>query len=283
MLVYLGRRSLLAIPTLFGRTQTMAGSKVRAASGEGHNVYVWAPYSSWSYADLYVVPLEGDSLRAEFRQELLQSGTELEQPFLQFEVRIGADDAHMHQPSPSVGFDIHDTERVAAVEFIETFRPQIALGDGVASINLTSSLSQMYESAGLHDRAFDVYLDAMRQLSLDDPFNTQLATYRNNLAYTFSTTSENVGVGVPFVLQAIAHGNRREASYIDTLGWLYYRQGKLADAEAEIRRALRSSAGSVGSLGELYDHLAAIEAARGYHGKSVWMQIFAGGVEPDQD
>ena len=45
-----------AIPTLFGRTQTMAGSKVRTASGEGHNVYVWAPYSSWSYADLYVVP-----------------------------------------------------------------------------------------------------------------------------------------------------------------------------------------------------------------------------------
>ena len=35
-----------AIPTLFGRTQTMAGSKVRTASGEGHNVYVWAPYSS---------------------------------------------------------------------------------------------------------------------------------------------------------------------------------------------------------------------------------------------
>jgi ABC-type oligopeptide transport system substrate-binding subunit len=45
-----------AIPTLFARTQTMAGSKVRSASGEDGNVYVWAPYSSWSYADLYVVP-----------------------------------------------------------------------------------------------------------------------------------------------------------------------------------------------------------------------------------
>ena len=44
-----------AIPTLFGRTQTMAGSKVRSATGKDHNVYVWAPYSSWSYADLYVV------------------------------------------------------------------------------------------------------------------------------------------------------------------------------------------------------------------------------------
>ena len=45
-----------AIPTLFGRTQTMAGSKVRAASGKNGNVYVWAPYSSWSYTDLYVLP-----------------------------------------------------------------------------------------------------------------------------------------------------------------------------------------------------------------------------------
>jgi len=45
-----------AIPTLFGRTQTMAGSKVKAASGENGNVYVWAPYSSWSYTDLYVLP-----------------------------------------------------------------------------------------------------------------------------------------------------------------------------------------------------------------------------------
>jgi peptide/nickel transport system substrate-binding protein len=45
-----------AIPTLFGRTQTMAGSKVKAASGKNGNVYVWAPYSSWSYTDLYVLP-----------------------------------------------------------------------------------------------------------------------------------------------------------------------------------------------------------------------------------
>ena len=34
----------------------MAGSKVKAASGESDNVYVWAPYSSWSYTDLYVLP-----------------------------------------------------------------------------------------------------------------------------------------------------------------------------------------------------------------------------------
>jgi peptide/nickel transport system substrate-binding protein len=41
------------IPTRFGREQRLAGSKVAAASGNG-KVYIWSPYGSWSYADLYV-------------------------------------------------------------------------------------------------------------------------------------------------------------------------------------------------------------------------------------
>ncbi|GAB3590745.1 ABC transporter substrate-binding protein [Angustibacter peucedani] len=42
------------LPTRFGREQRLAGSKVGAASGDGGKVYIWAPYGSWSYADLYV-------------------------------------------------------------------------------------------------------------------------------------------------------------------------------------------------------------------------------------
>jgi len=45
-----------AIPTRFQREQRLAGSKVRSASGDGDRLYIWAPYGSWSYADLYVVP-----------------------------------------------------------------------------------------------------------------------------------------------------------------------------------------------------------------------------------
>jgi peptide/nickel transport system substrate-binding protein len=47
-------QNVWAIPTLFGRSQSLAGSKVHAASGKGGNPYLWAPYGSWSYADLYV-------------------------------------------------------------------------------------------------------------------------------------------------------------------------------------------------------------------------------------
>jgi len=41
------------LPTRFGREQRLAGSKVGSTSGGG-KVYIWAPYGSWSYSDLYV-------------------------------------------------------------------------------------------------------------------------------------------------------------------------------------------------------------------------------------
>jgi len=44
------------VPTRFGREERLSGSKVKAASGKNHNVYIWAPYGSWSYGDLYVEP-----------------------------------------------------------------------------------------------------------------------------------------------------------------------------------------------------------------------------------
>jgi peptide/nickel transport system substrate-binding protein len=42
------------IPMVFGRTQRVAGSKVKTAAGAGGRVYLWSPYGSWPYADLYV-------------------------------------------------------------------------------------------------------------------------------------------------------------------------------------------------------------------------------------
>lgn len=42
------------LPTRFGREQRLAGSKVGSASGENGHVYIWAPYGSWGYSDLYV-------------------------------------------------------------------------------------------------------------------------------------------------------------------------------------------------------------------------------------
>jgi len=42
------------LPTRFGREQRLSGSKVGSGSGDNGQVYLWAPYGSWPYADLYV-------------------------------------------------------------------------------------------------------------------------------------------------------------------------------------------------------------------------------------
>ena len=42
------------IPTRFGKQQRLAGSKVKSASGKNGQVYLWAPYGSWPYGDMYV-------------------------------------------------------------------------------------------------------------------------------------------------------------------------------------------------------------------------------------
>ena len=44
------------VPTRFGRDQRLAGSKVGSASGKDGGVYLWAPFGSWPYGDLFVRP-----------------------------------------------------------------------------------------------------------------------------------------------------------------------------------------------------------------------------------
>jgi peptide/nickel transport system substrate-binding protein len=43
-----------AVPLRFRKDQRLAGSKVGSASGESNKVYLWAPFGSWPYGELYV-------------------------------------------------------------------------------------------------------------------------------------------------------------------------------------------------------------------------------------
>jgi peptide/nickel transport system substrate-binding protein len=47
-------KNVWVVPTLFGRSQNIAGSKVKSASGVNGKVYQWAPYGSWPYVDIYL-------------------------------------------------------------------------------------------------------------------------------------------------------------------------------------------------------------------------------------
>jgi hypothetical protein len=41
-------------PTRFGREQRLSGSKVKSESGNDGQIYIWSPYGSWPYGDMYV-------------------------------------------------------------------------------------------------------------------------------------------------------------------------------------------------------------------------------------
>lgn len=176
------------------------------------------------------------------------------------------------------------------VKFFEANYTDIILNKGSISLSLLTSLSNLYESAKMDKRAFDVYEQAMRQQLIEDPSDANVATLMNNLAYTYSTSNKNIDRGLQLILMAMAIERKpetpderssweqtlRNSSFIDTLGWIYYRQGKLQAANAEIQRAIRSPArgGTKSERAESYKHLAEILDAQGKHDQASWLYTY---------
>ncbi len=164
----------------------------------------------------------------------------------------------------------------AGVEFVETHWPALAAGIGVAAEAVVPTLASLYEGAGLVERVFSLYEEGIRGEFVTAPFTGDLPTYRNNLAYVYSTANQHIDDGMHLIGLAMAGDPRRNPSFIDTLGWLYYREGEVDKAYAEVQRALRSSSGSATELVELYQHMAELEERRGNMRKASWIRVFAG-------
>ena len=126
------------------------------------------------------------------------------------------------------------------------------------------------------ERVFSLYEEQIRAEFVTRPFNGDLPTYRNNLAYVYSTANQNIEQGIDLIGLAMAADPRRNSSFIDTLGWLYYREGRIDLAHGEVARALRSSSGNASELVELYQHLAELEELKGNSRKASWIRVFAG-------
>ncbi len=190
----------------------------------------------------------------------------------------------MYQPDAMLSFAINywarSPEPAEGVKRLGARYPELLSGR-LSSLTLATSLTNLYEAAKLPERGYAIYKEHLtRQLiTLDDPAtrSATLPTYYNNLAYTYATTNQHVDEGERLVRKSIALEGARNASYIDTLGWIFFRQGKLEAAEAEIRRALRTSSGvdrggtgGAAELLELYEHLADIQEARGQVREAAW-------------
>ena len=162
-----------------------------------------------------------------------------------------------------------------AVKFLEAHYPELLTGRELTSLSMATALSNVYEGAGMIDLGFAVYEQAMRRQLIEAPYTGDASTYMNNLAYTYSTTNKHIDRGEQLILTAMATDSRRSSSFIDTLGWIYYRQGKLKLAQDEIQRAIRASGGEgSGDYRESYMHLAEILDARGKQDEAAWLRAY---------
>ena len=165
----------------------------------------------------------------------------------------------------------HSRGSEAALRFLEEHRPRLVDGRGATWTRFAGLMASAFERTGDPEGAYGFYRDRIWLSRFSRENDLALPIYLNNLAYTFSTTNQNIDEGRDLILRAIVLSNERNASYIDTLGWILYRTGDLEAAEAEIRRALRAYSGPPHGLRELLSHLQEILTHRAIYDQAAWL------------
>jgi tetratricopeptide (TPR) repeat protein len=121
-------------------------------------------------------------------------------------------------------------------------------------------LSMVYSTA--HDRAkSEEQLELVLKADPDD------ATANNDLGYQWADGNKNLDEAERMIRKALSldhaqrttgdalvlDGDQDNASYVDSLGWVLFRKGKLAEARRELERAVSLQDGS--DSPEVWDHL----------------------------
>lgn len=161
------------------------------------------------------------------------------------------------------------------VRMIEQRFPHLAAGRGPAGRRASRVLTSLYQGAGNHQKAFQMYRATLDNVWLrTDLRNDATAVLLNNLSYAYATAGQNLGEAETLVTLALGFSRQRTSSYLDTRGWIRFKQGRLEAAERDIRRAIRTTETDA-SLGELYDHLAQVQRRRGDEAGAYWLDRFA--------
>jgi tetratricopeptide (TPR) repeat protein len=129
-----------------------------------------------------------------------------------------------------------ETKRAIAV--IEGARQRKASGRG-----LLFSLGAAYERDGQHEAAERTF----RTLIADEPGHHAALNY---LGYMLADRGQKLDEAVGFITRALAiQGD--EPSYLDSLGWAYFRQRKFEEARPPLERA----AAAMAEVSVVQDHL----------------------------
>jgi Flp pilus assembly protein TadD len=132
------------------------------------------------------------------------------------------------------------------------------------SADIALMLASTYDRAGRVDEAEAGY----RAVITKDPIN---AGALNDLSYMLAVRGRKLDEAVSLAQRAVAIDNANP-SFLDTLGWAYYKAGNFTDARAPLEEAAaKTPAGSVilDHLAEVYFQLKLYKDAAGAWDKSL--------------
>jgi Tfp pilus assembly protein PilF len=140
-------------------------------------------------------------------------------------------------------------------------------------------LGTIYEREKLFDRAEEQFKKVVDL----DPTN---ATALNYYGYMLGDLGQRLDEAEEFVQRALKE-EPYNGAYLDSLGWIYYKQNKLADAEASLRKAVEREPHDPqihAHLGDVYAKLGRTELAAAEWEKSLaeWRRSLPADVETDK-
>lgn len=136
-------------------------------------------------------------------------------------------------------------------------------------IDLLFELGSAYERAGDHAAAEKTFLRLLEK----DPDHAATLNY---LGYMWADNNRNLERAAEMLTRAVSQ-EPRNGAYIDSLGWVYYRQGKLDLAEKYLSDAVRLLPRDA----TVHEHLADVLASRGKIEKALEIYRMALSFDPD--
>ena len=134
---------------------------------------------------------------------------------------------------------------------------------------LLSQLAHAHTQLGQHDQAVSVLTTAVAS----DPLN---ATVLNSLGYTLAERGERLPEAIGYIERAlkVEPGN---PSYVDSLGWALFKQGKIDEAEPHLKKA----ADALPTNSVVQDHYGDVLARQGRYQDAVvaWERALKGDGE----
>lgn len=156
----------------------------------------------------------------------------------------------------------------AARKMLELAPPERLNLVNAALITLSSAQERAGDKKGSEE--------SLRRVLARDPNNP---TALNNLGYFLVERNERLEEALEMIQKAV-RAEPTNSSFLDSLGWAYFKLGKLDEAERHLSEAARRDAASAtihDHLGDLYQRRGKMEQAR-----AAWQKALALAVEVDE-